>query len=255
MLHTVAVGVVIGNAGGEPDVGEALHIGVGREEQFEARRQHADDLGGARRSRGQALAQDVGAAAEAPLPVFVGEHHDGGNCRAAPGLRALRWRRLRHPVGFGEAAAQDGGGAHHPQEVGADLGAADQFGGAVLARHDITEGHDRGHIREDRRGAVAQVEEIGVREREVLDVAPCHVGKGEDQAVGILVGQRAKEYGVRDAEDRGRRADAESDRQDGGGGEHGALAQRAQSKGEVAKKHLALQEFVPEYPRQRAVTA
>ena len=244
MLHLVAIDIVVGDAHGEPDIGQALRIGIGREEEFEAGGQDADDYGAARPAGGQALAQHVGLAAEAALPVVVGDEENGGDGGHGARCGAGRGRRLRNAIGVDEAAAQDGRGAHHGEEVGADGATVDQFRRAVLARHDVAEGLHGGDVLEDGFGAVAQIEEIGVGEREVLNVALAHVGEGEHQAVGILVGKRAQQNGIGHAEDGGGGADPERDGENGGGREDGALAQRAESVQQVTKQHASLQEFV-----------
>jgi hypothetical protein len=101
-----------------------------------------------------------------------------------------------------------------------------------------------GHVLEDGRGTVTEVEEIGVGEREILDIAPPHIGEREDEAAGVPVGEGAQQDGVSHAEDGGGGADAEGDGEDGGDREDRASTQRAKCVGEVAKQHVSLLEFV-----------
>ena len=244
VLHLVAVGVVVGNAQGEPDIGKTLRIGVRREEEFEARGKDADDLRAARRAGRQHLAEYVGLAAEAALPVVVGDQEHGGNGRRGAGSGTRSGRRLRYAIGIDETAAEHGGSAHHGEEVGADGGAADQFRRTVLAGYYVAEGLYGGDVLKDGGGTVAQIEEIAVGEREILDVALAHIGEREDQAVRILVRQAAQENGVSYAENRSAGADAERDGENGGGGKDRALAQSAERVGKVTKKHASLLEFV-----------
>src|SRR6266576_1108648 len=61
------------------------------------------------------------------------------------------------------------------------------------------------------------------------DFRPLRTGPGEmDQLPGIPYGQIAEHDGVQDAEDRGVRPEPERERQDDGGGEPGALGERAE---------------------------
>ena len=78
----------------------------------------------------------------------------------------------------------------------------------------------------------------------------CHVGAGVTgdafgslrveemnggEAVGVAIGKWVEERGVYDAEDGGGGADAECERQDGGGGEGGAFAKFAEGAAEVGE--------------------
>ena len=210
----------------------------------EAGGEDADDLRAAGAAGEQVLVQDIALAAVAALPVFVGEQDDRGNGPASGESGAGRGRRLGHAIRLDETASQDRGRAHHAEEVGADRGAADQFRGAILAGNDVAEGLHGGHVLEDGRGAVTEIEEVGVGEGEIFHVAPAHIGEREDQAVRTLVGEGAQKDGASHAEDRGGGADAERDGEDGGDCEDRASTQRAKGVGEVAKQHISLLEFV-----------
>ena len=166
MLHLVAVDVVVGNAKREPDIGKPLRVRIGREEEFEARRQDADDLRAARSAGRQALTQHVGLAAEAALPIIVRDHEYGGHSRSGSSGGARGGGSLRHSIRIDEAASQDRSRAHHPEEVGADRGAAHQLRRAVLAGYYVAEGLYRGDVLEDGGGTVAQIEKIGIGKRE-----------------------------------------------------------------------------------------
>ncbi len=54
-----------------------------------------------------------------------------------------------------------------------------------------------------------------------------------DQSIGVGEGERTKEHGVGDGEDRRRGADAERDRRDGDGGERGAPAEESKNEADV----------------------
>ena len=193
---------------------------------------------------GRHLTQDVGLAAETALPIIVRDDEYGGDGRRGTSGGARSGGGLRHAIRIDEAAAQDRGGAHHPEEVRADGGAAHQFRRAVLAGYYVAEGLYGGDVLEDVLGTVAQIEKIGIGKWEILDVALAHVGEREHEAVGILVREGAQENCVGHAENGGGRADAEGDRQDGSGSEDRALAQSAQRVNEVANEHASLPEFV-----------
>jgi hypothetical protein len=80
--------------------------------------------------------------------------------------------------------------------------------------------------------------EIARRQREVDNVAVAQVGPHRAEPRGIAVGERAQQHGVDHAEDRGGRADAERNRQDGGDGKGRLPAQAAHREREVAYERL-----------------
>src|SRR3979490_885961 len=93
----------------------------------------------------------------------------------------------RGTIGMDEGAAEDGSGAHHAEEVGADVAEEDQVRRAVFPRHGAASGGDGGDFLKDGGGAVAEIEKIGIGEEEVFDAALAHVGGSEDEAVRPLV--------------------------------------------------------------------
>jgi hypothetical protein len=82
----VALGGVIGEARRGPDIGRPFHIGIGREEQLEARRQHAHHLRTGASGHLNGVADDGGVAAKAPLEILVAQDGDDWQTRR-------RWRR------------------------------------------------------------------------------------------------------------------------------------------------------------------
>ena len=99
--HVVTRSRLVVHAVGDHDVGARLDVGAGRKQQFEPRRQHADDVGAAI-AEFNAPADDRRITAVAALPELVAEDRDGrqrrrslvgGNWRTAGGRG---WcRRLR----------------------------------------------------------------------------------------------------------------------------------------------------------------
>ena len=72
--NVAAVGVIVGETRGVPNVGRALHIGFGWKKQLKARRQCADELR-PRLSR-HGAAQDRCISAKTPLPILVTQDSD-----------------------------------------------------------------------------------------------------------------------------------------------------------------------------------
>ena len=187
MLYLVAIDIVVGNAEREPDIGKPLRVRIGRKKEFEARRQHADDLRATGSAGRQALTQDVGLAAKTALPIIVRDHEYSGHSRRGSSCGAGRRGSLWNAIRLDEAASQDRGGAHHPEEVRADPGAAHEFRRPILTGNYVAERLNRGDFLKDVLGTIAQIEKIGVGKREILDVALTHVGQREHETIGILV--------------------------------------------------------------------
>jgi len=74
--------------------------------------------------------------------------------------------------------------------------------------------------------ATPQVVEIGRGEGEIDHVAGSQIAPHQHQPLRIPIGQRLQKHGVDHAENGGARADSQSDGDDGGQGEGGALADR-----------------------------
>ena len=99
------------------------------------------------------------------------------------------------------------------------------------------------------RHARTQVDEVGVGEREVFDIALAHVRNGEEQPVRILVRKRPQQHCVSHTEDSRAGADAERNGDDGGGGEHGTFRQGPSGVGEVSQQHPCTSGFrIPARP-------
>jgi hypothetical protein len=99
---------------------------------------------------------------------------------------------LRHTVSFLEVAAKHDGRAHEAEEIGGNAGETDLFRSAIGLGHGTTAGGDGAEILERVLGAVTEVEEIGVRYRKVLHVAADQVAACQNEAVGILIRERAQ---------------------------------------------------------------
>src|ERR1019366_6653857 len=153
----IAMGSVVTDVVGDPKIGGRVSPRTRREEQLEAGRQHTDDAGTGLASAEHFPAENGGAPGIAPLPVFIAE--DGGTARRNENLRP-GW--LRHGVGLGEIAAEGDPGTHQPEEIGGYQRLANLFRAAVFAGYKRAEGGDAAERSEDRPGAGAQVEEIGV---------------------------------------------------------------------------------------------
>ena len=89
--HVVALRPIVSQAVRNPDIGQAFQSGIWREQQFEARSQHANNLGRWTAPGGlDGLSQDPGIAAESPLPVFIADDRDGGELRRLRGIGCVR---------------------------------------------------------------------------------------------------------------------------------------------------------------------
>ena len=159
------------------------------------RREHADD-----RIRlvveGDGATDDTGVTAKVAQPEGVREDH-GPRARRQDLLRREESAEQRPDV---EDASVRVVGANHPQLLGPLQ---------ALERHGA--GRDPGHLSERRHRALV-VEEVGIGQRAAVVAAYRHTQL--DDAIGIGKGQWPKQYGVDDAEDRGRCADAKDHRQD-----------------------------------------
>lgn len=101
------------------------------------------------------------------------------------------------------------------EEIGGRDGHAELFRRAVGAGSDDAVGKDACHVREGGLRAVAKVDEVGVRERQVLYIAAAQLHPSDDQLAGVAIGKRPEQDRIGDAEDRRAGAHAEGD------GEHG----------------------------------
>ena len=188
------------NADGDEDVAAI--------EKTERGRENADDRVAATVERDGA-ADDGGIAAEMRLPELVAEQNDG----SGSGL-FFRWKKI---------AAENRVDANECEKIRRDSVAADIFGlgdtGKIEA--DVV---DDGHGGEGT-ALLAPIEKIGIGNGNVADL---FVGFAhEDELRGVFERQRAEEDGVDDAEDGGIGADAESESEDGDGGEAGGFRERA----------------------------
>ena len=106
----------------------------------------------------------------------------------------LRARRRSRRIGDGvvivEVAAISNASAKQAEEVDRHYRRVGLLGTAILALKREREGEDAGKVVEDGLGAIAQIDKVGVRKREIADIALSQIAAGDDQAVGIAVRQR-----------------------------------------------------------------
>ncbi len=104
-------------------------------------------------------------------------------------------------------------------------------------RYGAAAGINGGEVLERTPCAVAQVQEIGIGKREILNVASPHVTACQNQTVGRLIGKRMQQHSVGDAEYGSAGADAKRNCDHSGDGEYGTLSQRAERIYQVFGKH------------------
>jgi hypothetical protein len=181
-----------------PEVG--LDTGEGADK---VARSHPHDRVGESRDL-ERRAEHVGAAREAALPEPVAEHQHGVPARGRVLLRQ-------------EAAAERGTHAEEVEVVRGDDFPGGERGLARAPAQDAACVRVGAEVRE-RRGRLADREEIGVRAGEVRHLVG-EAGVDLDQAVRPLDRGAAEEHGVHHAEQRGVQADPQRQRGDGGGRE------------------------------------
>jgi hypothetical protein len=236
----VPVLVVVAETVRDPDVRLLLDVGARRKQQLEPRRQHPDDLRA--RTVRNALADDISIATVAPLPVVVAQDRRGrqgrrtllGGCGTG---RCRRRLRLRQPVSVLEIAAGRDRRPHQPEEVDGHDCHPNLLRRAVRPGQHLARRPERGHVVERASRAIADVDEVLVRERHAEVVAGTQVHVHDDEALGILVGKRPQQHGVGDAEDGGAGGDAQPDGDRRCERKHRAAPQRAKCEREVVERH------------------
>ena len=201
----IGKGAAGNRAGGVHGIGQPERGAVGLR-IYELRRQHADH--GVRSPvEEDSHAHDIGPGAQVAAPERIADEGDGISAGFAL-------------IGL-EVAAEAGLNAEHGKELGRDVTGLYSCGGVVRS----------GQVLPTRRLICGQPLEYGV-----LPLPGRIVGHHDHGVVGLGiersypgeplwrgVGERPQKSGVDDAEDRGVRADAESERHDCGGGELRAL--------------------------------
>jgi hypothetical protein len=194
-----------------PDLGRLLRIG-------EARRQHAHDLI-ALAAELDGLAEHGPRGAEAVVPEAVAEQgHLVPSGDLLLGEEGAAERRVH-----AEQREEAGRALRHVDHLGA-VGA-----GAVENRRKV--GRQPLH----RLAPLPELAEVAEREAAGRHLPLGILALDQDQARGIGIGKRLEHQSVRDAEDRGAGADSESQGEDAGEGETGAMKQRANGKPEVVQ--------------------
>jgi hypothetical protein len=206
--------------GARDDVGDDLRLRrIGHR-----RLEHTDDRGWSV-AEADAAADDSGIALERRRPEAVGQDH--GACRVRPIVRGIEQppdeRPQPHDV---EVRAADHACPHPAWFADADDG--------EFRDREVAEG---GHGLDAR----PQVADFGHRELGVVDVEAERTLPQVDQAILITIHERLQQHAVDDTEDRRIGADAQSQRDDDGGGEtldaaHGP--NRVTKVGEEAQKPI-----------------
>ena len=175
-------------------------------------------------------ADDRRVAAEAALPVLVAQHQDGRCARLL--VRVLERTPERRPH------------AEHVEEVRGDDARGDALGLRAAEQDEphVVEFHESLEALRAR----AVVENLLIREAGVLDVGQRPLLPQHDEAVAVLIRQRAEQDAVDDAEDRRVGADPERHRQHDHDREARVAAEIAQPVAQVLGERL-------EQPRQPGV--
>ncbi len=200
------------NAHGQPHIGR-IAGGVA-----EKRGRHDSD-DGQQRAVDLESGTNGGRACEFALPESMTDYGDG-----CDGML----------VGIGEGAAAAGGDAQHLEIIAADDGGVHRFDGAASAQNGIVQRfvaggeHARDHLLAGRHLAIE-----GIAEAERLPVFP---QLNIDELLAVSDRQRAKDHRVQHLVNGGVGADSECEREDGGGGEAGALAQLPERIAEVLRQ-------------------
>jgi hypothetical protein len=161
------------------------------------------------------LADDIGIAAEAALPEAVADDRDR--------------RGLEIFVGMERAPAREVGAEKREVIAGDDL-KNDLLRRGPAAPIDLRKGHRR-HLGEDVI-LIAQILEVEMRDRQVAGI-PLVGRENRREPIGFPDRDRLQHRDVHEAENRGVRADAESEREYGDCGECRALHQHPQAVAEV----------------------
>lgn len=88
----------------------------------------------------------------------------------------------------------------------------DLFRNAVVAGQGVGEREDTCEPLEFVLRRFAQIDKICVGKGKVLDAAIAHVGRDDDELIGILIRKCTQQHGIGDTEDGRARADAQGDR-------------------------------------------
>lgn len=187
--------------------GNVVCTGLPEGREAEVRRHHADDRVWFAVDE-KRLTEDGGVAAEAPCPQPVRQH--GHACVALL-------------VGGGDAATQKRRPPEQGKERPRHLKRRDALG-AARGRQVRAPRLRRGQI-DKRCRQPAVIPKVGRRHRPA-DRGPVQHG---DQAVGLVIGQRLQQHALRHGPQRGQGRDAERQRQGGGGGMEGIVANRPQA--------------------------
>src|SRR5215472_17556261 len=237
----ISLSCVICEAVCNPDVGCGKELGIGWKVQLKVWPEDADDDG--RRSLwsgNRNRASDHGGISSIPaLEVLVAQdrvHRQRWRTRSLL-WRSRRWRRVGDGVVIIEIATVSDAAAKQAKEVDCHYCGIGLLRSAVLVLKRERKGEDAGEILENRPGTFAQIDEVGVRKREIADVALAQIADCDHNAVRIAVRQRPEYHCVRHAEDGSTGPDSQSNRQYCCQGEHRALAQYTSGQCQIARIH------------------
>src|SRR5216683_1224183 len=184
--------------------------------------------------------KSTGIEAIAPLEVFVTEDgHDGKRGRRWDSRLgyARRWGWLWYSVCIREITAEHDLGSHYTKEVRGDHCGADLLWSSIFFEQDVAESEDPREVLESVFRPIAQIDEVLVGEGEVAHVTVAHVAGGDDQAAGVLIGKRPQQHGIGDTEDRGARANAQGNGQNGSECKDRAFPQCSACECQISKRH------------------
>jgi hypothetical protein len=188
-----AVRGVIAESIRKPDVGRGNHLSVWRKVQVEVRLENADD-DQTRRLRAGNLhraSNHRGISAIPALKVLIAQdrlHRQPWWRRSL--LRARRRSgRIWDRIVIIKISAVGDAATEQSECVGRHDRSIRLLSRAVLALQRERKSEDPGNVFEDGLGAFAQIDEVGVRKREIADIALAHIGARNHQAVGMVVRQ------------------------------------------------------------------
>src|SRR5215470_3042039 len=165
-------------------------------------------------------------------------HQQAWCWRRALRLRARRRsRRVGDSVIIVEVATVSDASADESEKVRRHHRRVGLLRSSILALHRERKGESAGEIIEDTLGAVAQIDEVGVGNREVTDIALAQIAGHHYQAVGFPVRQRPQQHGISHAENSGSCPNSQRYGQRRRQGKHWALAQHTSCNYKIAKIH------------------
>jgi hypothetical protein len=162
-------------------------------------------------------AQDMGVAAELPLPKSITDHHGFGEAG--------------HRIARSVYASQGSLGAENLEIIETGAEHLDALGVIAPAQRRAGRKDDADVI--ENGGAIAQVLDFGHGHADVLGARAIQIVKDADQLLGMLERKRPQKHGIHHGEDGDVRADAEGQREHGDGGKSGSSQKAATGEAQV----------------------